>query len=298
MNRTLSAIATVINERVRRFLSKICKKSPADDQPATFGRHRVLVPDAELRGVNQLVTSLTAMARGYRISSWVTMGQVGMLNEAIKTEELSSWTPMLRWVRERVGGKFVVVPAGIIRLWNVDQTTLSIGPVEPRERCEDPLAAVLRLVRSLPYRPDFALASGPNPSFDPDLPPTVRMPGHAVIGDPHQRAHAMLHELSHFIYREITPRDRFHRHLHNSKDYAIEECIAELAALYMLSDMGIYDTKMARRAIQYLRHWFGKLDADHNALMKITSGAQRVVDFVRLCERRAFEANGLIGSES
>lgn len=68
------------------------------------------------------------------------------------------------------------------------------------------------------------------------------------------------------------------------KDYAIEELVAELGSVMLLSHYGI---KPVFQSAAYLKHWIDILQEDHRLIFKIASQAQKAVGMVctKSCSR-------------
>ena len=91
-------------------------------------------------------------------------------------------------------------------------------------------------------------------------------------------AGTLLHELGHWTGH----RSRLNRPLLNnfgSEDYAKEELVAELAATFLCSDLGISAEPRPDHA-QYLASWLKALKNDKRLIVRASSQAHKAVDFV------------------
>jgi len=105
----------------------------------------------------------------------------------------------------------------------------------------------------------------------------IQLPPEQSFSSQEGWASTALHELSHWTGHE-SRLDRKFGFNKGDKDYAREELRAELASVFLCSELGI-SPELEQHA-SYLDNWLSKLKEDKFEIFRAASDAQRITDFV------------------
>ena len=109
----------------------------------------------------------------------------------------------------------------------------------------------------------------------------------------------LFHELTHSTgHRSRTNRhEKFPDHKFRSKDYSIEELIAEMGAAYLCGICGIQNNTIDNSAA-YIQSWLKKFKSDNKFVIQAASYAQKAVDYILEHQRKPSEAAVLTERET
>lgn len=89
------------------------------------------------------------------------------------------------------------------------------------------------------------------------------------------------HECAHWTRHPSRLAREFGRKRWGDEGYAMEECVAEIAASYLCADLGLTPVTAPRdEHASYIAHWLGVMKADPRAIFSAAAHAQRAADFL------------------
>lgn len=106
----------------------------------------------------------------------------------------------------------------------------------------------------------------------------IAMPTRESFATPEDHASTLAHELIHWT----GPKDRLNRYVkaeNGTKDYALEELVAEIGAAFLGADLGIEVTPREDHA-SYIAHWLEILGNDKRAIFRAASAAEKATKFL------------------
>lgn len=110
----------------------------------------------------------------------------------------------------------------------------------------------------------------------------IRMPYRHTFIDTESYLFTLLHELAHWTGHS-SRLDRFcswSSYTTNSKSYAREELVAEIASMFLTVETVMKQTQEHfTNHVAYIDSWISLLKSDHNAIFKATQEAKKAVDF-------------------
>lgn len=264
------------------------------------------VSNNEYNGINQIVLSLTAAAKGYAKNIWMTYNQIKKSGGHVKKGEQSArvlffdhyyvdgdGTTLDRELIEKmkmtnedlkaIGARKV----GFLRyfaVFNVMQTESlpqefyrmkfmpPVSEVQKNEKAEE-------LIRSTGAKIEKVIGNRAvyNPVFD-----NIVLPDLKQFKGSEAYYETALHELGHWTGHP----SRLNRNLRNnfgSKEYAFEELVAELTSAFLCAELGF--SKSISNNAAYIDSWIHVLQDDKRAIFKAARLAEKAAKFVK--EQRA-----------
>ena len=253
--------------------------------------------NAYYKGSNRFRLLYEEDIKGYNDSRWLTYKQIEKINEGIKEEDKKlkikkheKGTLLEKWIwqekrkiidEETEEEKEIIVDLKkpIVRyfiVFNGEQIE-NIKPFELEKMEEtDIIRTADTFIKSslCPIEEKVQDKAYYNPGEDKiTLPPRNSFKNDkAFLG-------VLLHEMSHSTGHEGRI-ERKIRNLFGSDDYAKEELRAELASLFLLSDLGISDKETFQDNSNYLKSWIQVLKDDPNELFKASNEAEIISEFL------------------
>ena len=191
-------------------------------------------------------------------------------------------------IKDKETGAEVTIPfLRLISVFNAEQVE-GLEPRQVPEAPESPAEADERVKAALDFAygtgADIRILAGSDSAFYKPTADYIVVPaitdfvGTATSSAQEAYAGTLLHELGHWTGH----RTRLNRQLANSfgsEDYAKEELVAELAATFLCSDLGISAEPRPDHA-QYLASWLKALKNDKRLIVRASSQAHKAVDFL------------------
>jgi antirestriction protein ArdC len=243
------------------------------------------------RGINVLLLSMTAQARGYDSPYWLTFNQARELGGTVRKGEKG--TTVVFWKRLKVEdedlatGETVEKVVPMMRaytVFNVEQTDGATLP--PRFVHDDdetveavePDVALESILAGYVDGPTVKHVTGDLAAYNPGT-DVVVLPKLGQFADAAGYANTVLHELTHST-GHASRLDRFVRNGEpqhfGSERYAKEELVAEMGAALLAVEHGV-ETRLERHAA-YVKNWLGALRDDKSLVVKAAQQAQKAVD--------------------
>ncbi len=231
------------------------------------------------RGANVFLLS----AAGYDSPWWVSFRQARERGGHVKRGERGY--PCVFWKifekKNNDTGEVKKLPClRYFTVFNVEQCKdLPYPKYEESERIIDPIEACSQIVREMPQRPHFFLDAG-KASYSPAT-DTVQMPSMNRFESSEEYYSTLFHELVHATGH----RDRLSRKgvggriIFGTKNYSIEEMVAEMGSTYLCGHSGI-DNKVLDNSASYLQGWMDKLRDNEKLLVTSAAQAQKAADFI------------------
>lgn len=244
------------------------------------------VSKAGYRGINQIITSLTAYAAGYASPYWLTFRQAQETGGTVRKGEKG--TPVIRYgeyTRENDDGE--AVQAAFLKcyyVFNADQCdnipdeiakpaiTGERSAVEKIDACESIIAS---------YLGKPAIEHGGNrASYNPHL-DLIRMPKQSQFACDQEYYNTLFHELAHSTGHasRLARSGVVDQVAFGSHQYSQEELVAEFTAAFLAQRAGI-DSATIDNSAAYLASWLKVLKSDSKMLVVAAGQAQKAADFI------------------
>lgn len=234
----------------------------------------------EYRGINAFLLSLVS----YNDPRWLTFKQAKDLGGNVKKGEKgtfvvfwTTWTP-----KDKEDGS-KVEPLPVLKhyyVFNVEQCeNLNIPELESVTRNENErIERAEEIVRSMPLCP--AIRHGGNSAFYRPSEDFVNMPHIERFENSDSYYATLFHELAHSTGHESRlNRTEGMANKFGSEKYSFEELIAELGSAFICAHVGL-DNSMIDQSAAYIEGWLTVLRNDKKLIMKASSAAQKVADFI------------------
>lgn len=232
------------------------------------------------RGVNVLLTQISAMTQGFTSSAWLTYKQAaamgGQVRKGEKGTRIVFWKVIEKEAPEGTDGKadkFAMMRQYVV--FNLDQIDGIDYSPEVGEPVDVP-DAVEAIVRGYVKRPAIEHVAQDRAYYTPDR-DTITLPELGQFESPEAYAETLFHELTHSTGHA----DRLGRDLAGKcsrESYAKEELVAELGAAFLMADAGI-EANLPMMA-DYVRGWLKALKDDHSLIIAASQAAQKAVDHI------------------
>lgn len=265
--------------------------------------HQNLISKKPYRGINALICSLTAAARGFS-SYWLTAKQAQNLNARVRAEEWQKWTPVVLYklmtfentkddgtVEERT----CLLPVRFFKVYNASQCeNIYIPKAEEKAKNVQPIQAVEDLINRLPEKPEIR-RGGDRAYFHTKL-DYIQLPPREAFHSAEDEAAVIAHELSHWSggERRLARRTVTEASYFGSDVYSEEETVAELCAAFVLSHLGLEQATIKNSAA-YIKSWISAMKQDSKVIFRCAAASQKAYEF--LCkpaseDNEAGEAEG------
>ena len=256
---------------------------PWVDHLNAFGMARNAVTGKSYNGGNVLWLTLVAMTAGYSSGEWATYKQWASIGAQVRKGEKSTiGVDWKRWVRVENEGqpnetKRTGITPFVFRVFNADQVD-GYTPAEPEAR---------PTVDPIENAEAFFAAQGATETNG--IGGAYYSPGSDRINVPHRddftdaaayyctRAHEFTHWTGHrsrLARPGIVDFDGF-----GSEQYAREELVAELGAVFVSAHLGITPEPREDHA-QYLAHWLKAAKGDASYVWKAATAAARACEWM------------------
>ena len=232
------------------------------------------------RGVNVLLTQISAMTHGFTSSAWLTYKQAqamgGQVRKGEKGTRIVFWKIIEKDAPEGTDGKpdtFAMMKHYTV--FNLDQ----IDGIEWSPEVGEPVDvpdAVEGIVRGYKNRPAIEHVAQDRAYYTPDR-DTITLPELGQFESTEAYAETLFHELTHSTGHA----DRLNREMSGREclgTYAKEELVAELGAAFLMADAGI-EANLPMMA-DYVRGWLKALKNDHTLIIAASQAAQKAVDHI------------------
>lgn len=239
----------------------------------------------EYRGINQLLLTLIAGARGFASPHWLTFKQAidagGAVRKGERSTEIVFYKSLTVEDRDAPAGEERTKDIPMLRtyrVFNADQcdglparfAPAPLAIVSSNERDERAEAALRSCGATIREGGDRAFFS-PGHDF-------VQMPPFAAFKTTGGFLATLAHELTHWTGHK-SRLDRTSWGAFGSKDYAREELVAEIGACFIMARLGITGEHIDNHAA-YLASWLKCLREDSRAIFKAAAQAQLAADLV------------------
>ncbi len=269
-----------------------------------MGQPRNAVSDKPYRGINQWLTLITNMIRGYQDPRWVTFKQAADLGGHVMKGEKS--TAIVFWKiidkpgdEELKDGEVQTIDQGnpetqegprrrrfpmarMYRVFNIEQTAgCELPALEKPARVTDSIAEAEAIIASMPNPPGFETYANLNqpPHYVPakDL---VRVPDRNRYEKTELYYNTVFHELTHATgHPSRLNRAKSANNSFQSHDYGVEELVAGMGAA-MLGDKAGIGKETVEADAAYIKHWRDVIAGDKAMVLRAAQQAQKAVDYI------------------
>lgn len=252
-------------------------------------------------GSNALFLYVLAEVNGYKDPRWVTFNQAKELDASIKSGEKSApvffWSTYDKKTKKEFDPKTVIDMTPEDRRKYMDENlrpVLKMYYVFNAEQCTnfparenkgptmtpEELAKQNELIEGIIRNSEAPISYGGNEAYYRPSTDTIQLPKIEDFKTKNSYYATALHEISHSTGHP----SRLNRDLKGgfgSASYAVEELRAELASVFMQTEMGINlgDAELDHHAA-YLKGWLAECKKDPDIFFKAASDAGKIVDYI------------------
>lgn len=242
------------------------------------------------RGINPLLLD----CENYKSPFWLTFNQAKDLGGNIKKGEKSTmivfWKMMHKTSTEEVDGEIKIDHKKFpylryYRVFNLEQTENipldKIPTVETTPEIDfSPIEKAEQIIAAWDDKPQ--IKHGGSRAFYRPMFDQVNMPEPKHFISKEHYYSVLFHEYVHATGHET--RTARHKSLPNhsfgSRDYSIEELVAEMGAAFLCGITGVENDATAEMNAAYVQSWIGALKNDNRLLLKAASLAQKACDYI------------------
>ncbi len=251
------------------------------------------------RGINNLLTSLAAMQKGYDSKWWATYNQWRSIGGQVRRHEKGQTIILYKPVRKVTindHGEEKVDSFPIMRAWTVFNIGQVAGDAVEKYRAVTPTSSEPRFVDYEPAEKVVAATEADirfvgDRAFYSINDDFIQLPPKAAFEKANEFYGTLAHELIHWTGHE----SRLHRinklARFGDESYAVEELVADLGQAMLLAEVGVPQSDDLRNVTAYLAHWLNVLERDHSAIFVASSSASKAVDLVLSFSRPKEEEN-------
>jgi antirestriction protein ArdC len=247
------------------------------------GGHRNLQSGRPYRGINQFLTAVRAIDRGYASPHWTTFRAAKKAGGAVRKGErgtlVTFWKRLKVKDAEAENGYRIVFMLRHYTVFNLDQVDGLEAPAEPERRTVDPIEAGELLIAGMPNPPKI-VHGGDRAFYRPQV-DGIQLPERDDFFTPHGYYATAFHELAHSTGHQSRlnrPEIADGTHKFGSADYSREELVAELGASMLCGTSGI-DPDIPQAA-SYIDGWRKVLGQDKKLIVQAAGKAQRAADYI------------------
>jgi antirestriction protein ArdC len=253
-----------------------------------------VVSKKEYRGINLLLLNMERIAKEYSTNWWLTYNQAKKKGGHVKTGERG--TQIIFWkfidVDREVEGddgekemKRDVIPLmKIYYVFNVDQCD-GIDAPDDGKPTQDVIIAEAEMIQAL-YRSNGGAPvqhNGGNRAFYRPSSDSIHMPAKTAFKGAAHYYSTLFHEDVHSTGHEMRlNREGIVEHnFFGSAPYSEEELVAEFGAAFLMGRVGgAYVARTLEDSANYIAHWKSKLLDDGKLIFRVTSAAQKALDYI------------------
>lgn len=227
-------------------------------------------------GMNTLLLWMAAAQKGYPTHGWVTFRQANELKAKVRKGEKSTTVIYVSWKNvadegqpERMSPR--VKAYSVFNLAQLDNLPEHLtAPPEPwPERLDG--------FRKMVDATGITVQPGAKPCYFPG-PDVVQIPNHSDFDSDDDFVSTLSHELVHATGHPSRLNRKFNEKIFK-REYATEECVAELGACFLCAALGF--SYVEAQSPAYIDGWLKVLKADTRAIFSIASYASQAADWIR-----------------
>jgi len=249
------------------------------------GGQRNLQSGKAYRGINAVLTEMTAQAFDYPDPFWTTYRAAeksgGQVRKGEKGTLVTFWKPWEREETDSETGKKAKRRGLILKHYTVFNVAQCDGLEVPKLEVEtvDPLEVGEAIIRDMPDAPPISY--GGDSAFYVPASDRIQLPTRDQFENAGRFYAVAFHEMTHSTGHS----SRLDRGLDNgalapfgSADYSREELVAELGSAFLCGSAGI-DGDL-EQAAAYIDGWRRKLSDDPKLILQAAGKAQKAADFI------------------
>ncbi len=235
------------------------------------------------RGVNVLQLWFAAAERGYRDGRWLTYKQAQAIGAQVRRGETATQVIKFGQFQREDAATGETVTGRYLKTYSVFNVAQCDGVTLPHAERPNLAERVEHAERAL-YGVGVPIHHGHSEAFYRPSTDSIHLPdreqfrpaGDATATETYYSTafHEVGHATGHASRLDRNLRARF-----GDANYAAEELVAELCAVFVMAELGLaHEPK--QNAKEYLAHWLGILRADSKALMTAAAKASAAAAFI------------------
>lgn len=253
-----------------------------------------VVSGKEYRGINLLLLNMERIAKEYSTNWWLTFNQAKKKKGTVRAGERGTQIIFWKFIdveREELGEdgekelKRDVIPLmKIYYVFNVDQCD-GIEAPDDGQATTDEVIAEAEMIQAL-YRSNGGAPvnhNGGNKAFYRPSSDSIHMPEKTAFDGAAHYYSTLFHEDVHSTGHEMRlGRDGIvENHFFGDALYSEEELVAEFGAAFLMGRVGgQYVARTLENSANYIAHWKRKLVDDGKLIFRVTSAAQKALDYI------------------
>lgn len=233
------------------------------------------------RGINHLILSMFATINGYSSPYWFTFKQVQELNTRLidaKGKGVKVVFFQMRKIEDKSTGEEKEIPTyryyTVFNGDHVENLPSKYQPIDHDGNHIDPILNGELLYQSSAC--EIKTMDSKTPHYSPTL-DYIGIPDITRFDTAENYYTTLAHEIVHSTGHS-SRLDRFKKGPESKADYAFEELIAELGAVFVCSQLDIHGELENHAA--YLKSWLQHMKNDKRFIFKAASAAQKAADFI------------------
>ena len=256
-------------------------KRPWCNDPNAPGLHTSMSTGNPYRGINQLLTQVSAMRQGFKSKWWGTFNQIKQNRASVNRGEKGTHVVLFKKIeRKRTDEAGDDVKDGFFvmrefTVFNAEQTSglekFRVGFTKPQndsaERYDNADAVIDAIGADIRHGGNEAFY---NPPGD-----FIQLPSRHQFESPEAYYETAFHE--HVHLSEHPSRLNWNR---ADEGYAMGELIAEIGSCQMMAELGLPTTTNLSNHASYLKHWLDGMAGDAKFIFKAASQASKAVDYL------------------
>ena len=256
-------------------------KRPWCNDPNAPGLHTSMSTGNPYRGINQLLTQVSAMRQGFKSKWWGTFNQIKQNRASVNRGEKGTHVVLFKKIeRKRTDEAGDDVKDGFFvmrefTVFNAEQTSglekFRVGFTKPQnddaERYDNADAVIDAIGADIRHGGNEAYY---NPPGD-----FIQLPHRHQFESPEAYYETAFHEHVHFS--EHPSRLNWNR---ADEGYGMGELIAELGSCQLMAELGLPTTTNLSNHASYLKHWLDGMAGDSRFIFKAASQASKAVDYL------------------
>ena len=292
-----SKVQAIVNEDRKKIVSKIIEDMKREDldwiEPwFAVQPHKNAITNDVYHGINRFHVGAIAYNSGFSDNRWATFNQIRKagwkLKKGARSAIVEKWATFLteEYDEEQNVSETTVHPylQAYYRVFNADEIEgiPEIKKEQHKEDCTQQIAECL--IESSRCRVVEEKINTAKACYFPTQ-DRINITGRENFKSDESFTRTLLHEMMHSTgHPKALNRPIVSKINRTKKEYAIEELVAELGALFACQELGIQSARMEgdfyENHVAYLKSWISNLENDPDYLLKAASKAESAMTYI------------------